>query len=597
MKYVKTDSLKRPLTLFIIFLILAMIVCTGIVAVSVPDFEGKISLAKSYYGYILNLLVYVLLGILIVYYYRILFQLSKTITKNTIAKILAVGLLSIFYFDGFHSVLIKPISSPMAQIGNSSVFYDEPEPVENSFLFSEPETEEEVDLEAEENVLVALLNTSMEVSVEKIKYAFQLVYRIFEQIFIHYVRSFFLGLVMLLFLLLLMEYLVSSKKKVETWLISYKVSIVFFLIFVVGMFLGMSSIIAIPVLNRDKEFTDLDATALRENLERSEKNLSDITDYQLEFATNDVSTTLNELQLRIEQLSTDSALAANSNRDIGFVTYSMTQALSDIGSWMRYLENQKSEINEAIEDYNRLVLDKKNEVISSFETELLNRNVGEERVVLYKQLNNYYVNYLQEYQIELSYRVSDIKRNYEFNKRELDALQLNLDYESNALIDFFRNGEFYLRPGEYVDWDIENYLSDYYYSPVLQAPSEDIFYQLASWLINSRSDEMILISGMLGFGLLGAGISSLIRRKKYDSEESFFRSNVTSTLIGGFSASLVVFLSAKGGMAILSSDTSNLNPYTLLFFCFVGSVYSEVVWERVKRQFENNEKKIAAEKK
>jgi len=51
-------------------------------------------------------------------------------------------------------------------------------------------------------------------------------------------------------------------------------------------------------------------------------------------------------------------------------------------------------------------------------------------------------------------------------------------------------------------------------------------------------------------------------------------------LIGGVSASLVIFLGAKGGFAIFSNNEIDLNPYTLLFLCLIGSVYSEAVWAR-----------------
>ena len=100
---------------------------------------------------------------------------------------------------------------------------------------------------------------------------------------------------------------------------------------------------------------------------------------------------------------------------------------------------------------------------------------------------------------------------------------------------------------------------------------------------------MILISGMLGFGLLGAGISSIIRdRNRSSNINPLFKDDVSSTLVGGVSASLVIFLSAKGGTEIISDGNIDLNMYTLLFLCLIGAVFSEAIWERAYLQMNKN---------
>jgi hypothetical protein len=102
---------------------------------------------------------------------------------------------------------------------------------------------------------------------------------------------------------------------------------------------------------------------------------------------------------------------------------------------------------------------------------------------------------------------------------------------------------------------------------------------VASWLLQTESFPLALITGMLGFGLLGAAASTVIRE---EDETKSLVSNLSGVVIRGTLAAVVVFLAVEGGLAVFTQGDADPNPYVLLFTCLVGAVYSEVIWERAK---------------
>ncbi|WP_434424149.1 hypothetical protein [Nannocystis pusilla] len=110
--------------------------------------------------------------------------------------------------------------------------------------------------------------------------------------------------------------------------------------------------------------------------------------------------------------------------------------------------------------------------------------------------------------------------------------------------------------------------------PAISGP----FGLIANWLIATRSLALATICGMLGFGLLGAAISTFIREGQIPPNSERVR-DLFGVIIRGFSAALVIFLSVEGGIAVFSTEASSPNPYVLFFTCMVGAVFSEPVWE------------------
>lgn len=94
--------------------------------------------------------------------------------------------------------------------------------------------------------------------------------------------------------------------------------------------------------------------------------------------------------------------------------------------------------------------------------------------------------------------------------------------------------------------------------------------------------ELVLIVGMIGFGLFGSAVSTFVRTAANESLEP----NVVYIIVRGTSAAIVIFLAVKGGISIFIKGDSQLNPYSLFFTCLIGAVYSERVWDWAKSELE-----------
>jgi hypothetical protein len=117
------------------------------------------------------------------------------------------------------------------------------------------------------------------------------------------------------------------------------------------------------------------------------------------------------------------------------------------------------------------------------------------------------------------------------------------------------------------------------------------FGKVANWLLRTKSFALALITGMLGFGLLGAAISAFVRTDTRADNRAVPRANgaeVGRVVVRGLSAAVVLFLAVKGGLAILAVGEQDPNAYVLFFTCLVGAVFSEDVWTWARTKFLKN---------
>jgi hypothetical protein len=111
---------------------------------------------------------------------------------------------------------------------------------------------------------------------------------------------------------------------------------------------------------------------------------------------------------------------------------------------------------------------------------------------------------------------------------------------------------------------------------------------VAAWLVNVGSLDLTTMTGMIGFGLLGAVISTFVRERLATAKGGItpgttgvvWVSDLAGVVLRGLSAAVVVFLAVQGGLAVFGGDQSNPNPYVLLLLCLVAAVFSEDVWAR-----------------
>jgi hypothetical protein len=121
------------------------------------------------------------------------------------------------------------------------------------------------------------------------------------------------------------------------------------------------------------------------------------------------------------------------------------------------------------------------------------------------------------------------------------------------------------------------------YSPVNMALPErgrledslGIFGSAAAWLLRTENPDLALITGLIGFGLLGALGASFIRSVPGGDTAS---RDLVPIFVRGTTAAFLVFLVVMGGIAIFTNSDPKPNAYAVFFTCFVAAVFSEDVW-------------------
>jgi hypothetical protein len=112
-----------------------------------------------------------------------------------------------------------------------------------------------------------------------------------------------------------------------------------------------------------------------------------------------------------------------------------------------------------------------------------------------------------------------------------------------------------------------------------------IFGTATQWLLKTESLSLVLITGLLGFGLLGAACSTFIRNVGIRNADDPLVVNLAGVILRGASAAIMIFLGVYGGLAVFAGPTATPNPYVVLFTCFVAAVYSEDAWAWGSREF------------
>ena len=110
-----------------------------------------------------------------------------------------------------------------------------------------------------------------------------------------------------------------------------------------------------------------------------------------------------------------------------------------------------------------------------------------------------------------------------------------------------------------------------------------VFAPFIEWIAGSKNNDVLLLIGMIGFALFGATISTFVIKTQVVNGNSLSE-NILSVIVKGFSAAIVVFLSARGGLAILNNGKSDPNPLILFLFVFIGAVFSEPIWNWARQK-------------
>ena len=117
-------------------------------------------------------------------------------------------------------------------------------------------------------------------------------------------------------------------------------------------------------------------------------------------------------------------------------------------------------------------------------------------------------------------------------------------------------------------------------------------FPISNFVVRDESQTLAILVGLIGFGLLGAVIGTFGRSSNAPdlTTRTEIINNIYTTIIKSFSASILTYLSIKGGISVLTSNAENYtNPYFVLFVCFIAAVYSEDIWMWAKKKMFPNQ--------
>ena len=98
------------------------------------------------------------------------------------------------------------------------------------------------------------------------------------------------------------------------------------------------------------------------------------------------------------------------------------------------------------------------------------------------------------------------------------------------------------------------------------------------WLLGTESLPLVIIVGLVGFSLLGATISRVVRIGDYNGLNGLGMADLLKVTAGGASAAMVIFLASYGGLAVLGESKTDPNPYVVFIACLIAAIFSEDVW-------------------
>ncbi|MEJ2905161.1 hypothetical protein WAE58_22135 [Pedobacter panaciterrae] len=120
----------------------------------------------------------------------------------------------------------------------------------------------------------------------------------------------------------------------------------------------------------------------------------------------------------------------------------------------------------------------------------------------------------------------------------------------------------------------------------------------ARWAMDAQSQNIAIIIGLVGFALFGAVLGAFSKPGFNNVNIDNIRTDgliyyeILVVLVRGFSAALVVYLSLKGGLSLITTTSSDkINPYVILFLCFISAVFSDNIWEWAKTKLVSSDPK------
>lgn len=386
-----------------------------------------------------------------------------------------------------------------------------------------------------------------------------------------------------------------------------------FIVLMIGVYLSIGSIAAVPWLQGDESSSVLTADQLRQNMNRISLTESD---FNIHYPENPISEDI------FEKLNTILSKFNEKTESLN-VVYPSNDGLYEIA---KYNSERIQQIINSAQDKQKLSLKNWQElrnsirdqqatdfaaVIGEFEANEKRSMSREERAVYYLALTSWSRAYIESKKSLLYDGFSKIKYYNDELSRLANLISIQLEKQLSVVeqamsifsmkTDDKTNVEDKRSQIEKIIWKLqfyypyetrnsfyqESFVQNYYNPPAPPEPgaSWGPFSLTAGWLLKTRSLNLALVTGMLGFGLVGSAVSQFVRQKtrKLSSDNTLLE--VFEVVIRGLSAAMVIFLAVKGGLAVFSAGNSSPNAYVLYLTCFLGAVYSEDVWDAARKKF------------
>lgn len=361
------------------------------------------------------------------------------------------------------------------------------------------------------------------------------------------------------------------------------------LVFVVGLYFSVAAIIAIPAL----QHTDLDTPINRDYVEKALNSVSTSKDsfqsrfpeaYKKELPLLAAARkALDEIPAEIRKRAAENPIPGEAAAYIAF--YDKRRGYLDeiLKEWV----NTREQLMGVWSKHRGAVLSRQENLakraVNAFEVGTLNPLSGPERVAYLQQV-------VYWFQIQQGYG----ERALQDTMQQIDNFDINLSYSMPDIpsavfaVSPYRAGMQQDGPMLKEDpitalfsrsyYPTSTYAMDHGESAMPNPPEPGAFAGafgfIAQWLLSTRSFPLALITGMIGFGLLGAAVTNYVRTDIPNGQTVA----AERVIIQGVSAAIVVFLSVQGGLAMLASGDKEPNGYVMCFACFVGAVFSEHVW-------------------
>lgn len=415
------------------------------------------------------------------------------------------------------------------------------------------------------------------------------------------------------------EYLLNFINNLKRIPLPTRKNFLLLLIFILSGYLCIASIAAIPWLKQ----TEAPPTFSREQFKSKLKAIQLTKEaYDKRYAP-DYSTNANPFE-RLEQMINMIENSFNNEKFVKIPFYQ--QSKSDIETIKTELGKQKGLRKELADDWKKFQADAwaaQNTLLENaageFESNMNLPMSTEERTIYLKNMSKWYQDNLDRVYRSLNESMrflSNWDRKWEGWALELsgyiDKANNNFNEYANASSDeqakFQRNTfdysllfmkgspeQRYLEDSQAESFQVLRLPINITLPPQLPEPGIGwgIFGIVSRWLLKTRSIDLAIISGMLGFGLLGSAVSSFVRGRIIREKGEALVGDLSGVLIKGLSAAVIVFLAVEGGIAFFTTGEIAPNPYVLFFTCLVGAAFSENIWEwareRLGKSFPKND--------